>query len=98
MARSSVKGIGSSIPARAILTSTSVPGRPRSDMTARSGFQPRADSPSTSTIRSPARMPARSPGVPGRALITVIHSPWRTISSPTPAYSPSVLMRRLDHS
>ena len=48
-----------------ISNSTVVPVRPRTRSTAFSTLQPSVDSPSISRMMSPARIPARSAGVPG---------------------------------
>ena len=66
-ARVNVNGIGSSTPGRSMSRLTSVPGLPLSRLAAWSVSQSSADAPSTSTIRSPARIPARNAGPRGAA-------------------------------
>ncbi len=69
--RVSVNGMGSSTPGRSIFTCTVLPGLPRRSATAWSTFIVSAAWPSISQNWSPARMPARAPGVPGMGLTTV---------------------------
>ena len=69
--------IGSGIPERRIVIVTLLPAAPRRAFTASSFFHPSVDFPSTSMIRSPVWMPARSAGVSGSGATTVIH-PSRT--------------------
>jgi hypothetical protein len=94
VSRVKVKGMGTSTPGRRTFKLTSVPAVPRRAATTSSGSQPSTDSPSTSTIWSPARIPILAPGPPGKGVCTVTHPSLGMTSSPTPPYSPSILIRR----
>ena len=70
-ARVSSKGMTRSTPWRRTPIRTLVPGLPLRSCATWSVVHPTTDSPSTSTIRSPGRSPARYPGVPGTGARTV---------------------------
>ena len=70
------------------------PFGPRSTETALSVVHPSVDSPSTRMIRSPGCRPTRSAGELGRGERTVSQPFRRSISIPSPPYSPWVWSRR----
>ena len=64
-----VMSTGSRLPTCSTVSVTGVPFSPRILFTASRTLHPRASTPSTARILSPARMPARSAGVFGNGLV-----------------------------
>ena len=75
----------SATPGRWISTVGRVPTAPRSSATASGSGRPAVVWPSTRVMMSPAWMPARSPGLPGKGRSTVRTPRWIDISRPTEA-------------
>ena len=70
-----------------------MPAGPLSLRTASARVISRVLAPSMLCTRSPARMPARSPGESAMGAITVRNPPSTVTSSPTPSNSPLVSSR-----
>ena len=90
--RSRIKWTWKGSPRRSMPRLTSVPRGPLSSFMTRllSSSGPEMASPSTATMRSPARMPALSEGPPGMAATTIRVSCWIKNSTPMPSKFPSM--------
>ena len=93
MARTSVMSNALLSPARERVKTTSEPSGPRIFSTASCRLIPRTGAPSSLTIISPARMPARCAGVSAIGATTLINPSSATTSIPSPPNRPSVVIR-----